>query len=330
MRTEFHHRLVNGPHGDPCLYIRMFMEKRAVLFDIGDISNLAPSDLQKITEVFVTHTHIDHFIGFDTLLRALLKRAQPVSFYGPENIIECIEGKLAGYTWNLIKEYPLKIEAFGIGKNMTRHSSFYAEHAFERIDREETPFDGVILIGPAFRVKTAVLSHGVPCLGFSLEEDFHINIDKEALAGAGLPVGAWLNKFKKMLREKVSRNSVIIIEGRECKISEIMGIARITKGQKLSYITDISPNEENIRLATELVKGSDTLYSEAFFLNEDIERAVKRHHLTAGLAGKIARQAGVKNLALMHFSPRYKAGDKAKSRDRLGQIQAEARNEFLG
>lgn len=322
MKTEFHHRLVNGPHGDPCLYIRLFMEKRALLFDLGNIYNLAPSDLQKITEVFVTHTHIDHFIGFDTLLRALLRREQPISFYGPENIIECIEGKLAGYTWNLIKEYPLKMEAFGVGKNRIRHSSFYAEHSFKRIDRDEDPFDGVILIGPAFRVKTAVLSHGVPCLGFSLEEAFHINIDKEALGRAGLPVGPWLNKFKKMLREKVSRESVIEIEGREFKISGLMNIVRITEGQKLSYITDISPDEENIRLATDLVKASDTLYCEAFFLNEDMERAIERRHLTAGLAGKIARQAGVKSLVLMHFSPRYK--------DRSEQLQAEAMSEFLG
>lgn len=326
MKTEFHHRLVNGPQGDPCLYIRLFMEKRALLFDLGAISGLAPSDLQKITEVFVTHTHIDHFIGFDTLLRALLRREQPISFYGPEKIIECIEGKLAGYTWNLIKEYPLKIEAFGVGKNRVRHSSFYAEHSFERIDREERSFDGVILIGPAFRVKTAVLSHGVPCLGFSLEEAFHINIDKEALAIAGLPIGPWLNKFKTMLREKVNRDSFIIIEDREVRVSGLMDIVRITEGQKLSYITDISPDEENIRLATDLVKDSDTLYCEAFFLNEDMERAIERRHLTAGLAGKIARQAGVKSLVLMHFSPRYKGKDK----DRTAEIQAEARNEFLG
>lgn len=330
MKTEFHHRLVNGPQGDPCLYIRRFMEKRALLFDIGNISRLASSDLQKITEVFVTHTHIDHFIGFDALLRALLRREQPVSFYGPENIIECIEGKLAGYTWNLIKEYPLKIEAFGVGKNRIRHSSFYAEHSFERIDREEKPFDGAVLIGPAFMVKTAVLSHGVPCLGFSLEEAFHINIDKEALARAGLPVGPWLNKFKTMLREKVNSDSVIIIEDREVRVSGLMDIVRITEGQKLSYITDISPDEENIRLATDLVKNSDTLYCEAFFLNKDIEMAIERRHLTAGLAGKIARQAGVKSLVLMHFSPRYKARDKGKDKDRTAEIQAEAMNEFLG
>lgn len=322
MKTEFHHRLVNGPQGDPSLYIRLFMEKRALLFDLGNISSLVPSDLQKITEVFVTHTHIDHFIGFDTLLRALLRREQPISFYGPENIIECLEGKLAGYTWNLIKDYPLKIEAFGVGKNRIRHSSFYAEHSFERLDREEKPFDGVIMIGPAFMVKTAVLSHGVPCLGFSLEEAFHINIDKEALGRAGLPIGPWLNKFKKMLREKAGGDTVIIIEDREFSISGLMDIVRITKGQKLSYITDLSPDEENIRLATELVKASDTLYCEAFFLNEDMERAIERRHLTAGLAGKIARQAGVNSLVLMHFSPRYK--------DRSGQLQAEAMAEFLG
>ena len=54
------------------------------------------------------------------------------------------------------------------------------------------------------------------------------------------------------------------------------------------------------------MKDSDTLYCEAYFLEEDRERAVERHHLTAKTAGRIAREAGVKNLVVMHFSPKYR------------------------
>ena len=39
---------------------------------------------------------------------------------------------------------------------------------------------------------------------FSLKEDFHINIDKAALGGMGLPVGQWLSEFKKAVRENAS------------------------------------------------------------------------------------------------------------------------------
>lgn len=69
MQPTFLHSLVNNPFEDPSLYIRIMHEKRSFLFDIGNISGLNPGDLQKITDVFVTHTHIDHFIGFDTLIR---------------------------------------------------------------------------------------------------------------------------------------------------------------------------------------------------------------------------------------------------------------------
>ena len=40
-------------------------------------------------------------------------------------------------------------------------------------------------------------------------------------------------------------------------------------------------------------------------LEKDREIARKKYHLTAMEAGEIAREAGVKNMELFHFSPRY-------------------------
>src|SRR5574340_1113763 len=134
MKPVFHARLLNDYFGDPCLFIRIQYERRAILFDLGNIHSLKPSELYKITDVFVTHTHIDHFIGFDTLLRALLRREIPLRVYGPSNIIDCVEGKLKGYMWNLIKEYPLRIEVFSVDGNSVTSSGFYAENRFQRID----------------------------------------------------------------------------------------------------------------------------------------------------------------------------------------------------
>ncbi|HDH01742.1 MAG TPA: ribonuclease Z, partial [Nitrospirae bacterium] len=73
MKPTFHHRTVNGPFEDPVVYLRLLREKRALLFDAGDIGRLSAGEIHKITDVFVTHTHIDHFIGFDRLLRVILK-----------------------------------------------------------------------------------------------------------------------------------------------------------------------------------------------------------------------------------------------------------------
>lgn len=306
MKPTFHHRLVNKPFEDPCVYARVLREKRAFLFDLGDINRLSPSDIQKISDVFVTHTHIDHFIGFDILLRALLRRESPLRIFGPANIIECVEGKLKGYTWNLIKEYPLKIEVFGIEETLVRHSGFYSENRFDRIDHDERPFDRIVLKEPLFEIRAECLTHQIPCLGFSLKEDFHINIDKAALGRLELPIGPWLAKFKKALRENEPEDTAFAISGQKRSLKELREIAAITKGQKVSYISDSSMDEANIKKITAFVKDSDTLYCEAYFLEEDRERAIERHHLTAKTAGMIAREAGVKNLVVMHFSPKYR------------------------
>src|SRR4030066_2321980 len=162
MKPTFIHKLINGPFEDPSLFVRILREKRAFLFDIGSLYRLKPGDLQKITDVFVTHTHIDHFIGFDTLLRALLRRESPLRVYGPSNITECVEGKLRGYTWNLIKEYPLKIEVFCIREDKIIASSFHAENYFKRVDNSVSEFCGIILKEPLFTIKAVQLDHQVP------------------------------------------------------------------------------------------------------------------------------------------------------------------------
>ncbi|HXX81924.1 MAG TPA: hypothetical protein VEI46_10275 [Thermodesulfovibrionales bacterium] len=323
MKPTFHHRLVNTTYEDPCLFVRLLRERRAFLFDAGHIDRLSSGDLLKITDVFVTHMHIDHFVGFDTILRALLRRETPLRVYGPKDIIGCVEGKLKGYTWNLIEEYPLKLEVFGITDQEISHSSFYAENRFERIDRGVIAFCGIVFREPPFSVKAAALSHGIPCLGFTLEEDFHININKAALHAMGLPVGPWLSDLKRMIRTQVSHDTPLTVHGKEFPLSELVTIATVTSGQKVSYITDISPEEDNLSRVVELVRDSDTLYCEAYFLNEDFERAFERHHLTAKITGEIARKAKVKNLVLIHFSPKYFDCPDALEEEAMGEYKGE-------
>ncbi|MCE5194692.1 MAG: hypothetical protein LLF28_04430 [Nitrospiraceae bacterium] len=306
MKPIFHHRLVNKPFEDPCVFIRLMREKRAIFFDLGNINKLSLADMQKITDVFVTHTHIDHFIGFDTLLRALLRRETPLNIFGPSNIIECVEGKLKGYTWNLIKEYPLKINVFSINEKTVGHSGFYSENCFERVDYDNNEFNGIVFREPVFEIRAECLTHQIPSLGFSLKEDFHINIDKAALTRLGLPVGPWLSEYKKALRENGSFEAEFKIAGKKYKMKDLSEIAKITAGQKISYIADSSLDEQNIKKIIAFAKDSDTLYCEAYFLDEDRDRALDRHHLTAKTAGRIGREAGVKRLVVMHFSPKYR------------------------
>lgn len=306
MKPTFIHSLVNDPFEDPSLFIRIMRERRALLFDIGNISRLSPGDLQKITDVFVTHTHIDHFIGFDTLIRALLRRERALRVYGPSNITDCVEGKLRGYTWNLIRDYPLKIEVLSIKGEKVVCSDFAAERSFERRENDISEFNGTVLKDPLFVVKALQLDHEVPCLAFSVEEDFHININKESLREKDLPVGPWLSELKKAIREKKPGDTEFVIGHRRHSLDEMIAIVKISEGQKISYVTDVSITEANIGKITEFVRGSDTFYCEAYFLDRDMDRALQRFHLTAKITGRIARQAGVKHLVAMHFSPKYR------------------------
>ena len=306
MKPTFIHSTINSPFDDPGIFVRILREKRAFLFDTGDISRLNTGHLQKVTDVFITHTHVDHFIGFDMLIRALLRRDLPVRVYGPPNIADCVEGKLKGYTWNLIKEYPLKIEVFSINRDTMFHSSFYAENNFQRRENRACTFSGLLLKEPLFSVKTLQLDHQIPCLAYSIEEEYHININKALLQEMVLPVGPWLSDLKLAIRQQLPQETEFIVSEKRYTLEQLKTIATITKGQKISYVTDVSMTDDNIRKIIEFVHGSDTLYCEAYFMDKDIDRAFQRFHLTAKITGSIARQAGVKHLVVMHFSPRYR------------------------
>lgn len=324
MKPTFHHSLVNGPFDDPVLYVRLLWQRRALLFDAGDISGLDQGSILKVSDVFVTHTHIDHFIGFDALLRAHLRTERPLRVYGPEDIIPHIEGKLGGYSWNLIEQYPLRLEVFGVGKEKIRHASFYASDAFRRIDREDRHFGGLLFEDESFKVRAALLRHDIPCLGFAIEEDYHINIDKAALTERGLPVGHWLAELKRQIRQGAPDETEIAAEGRKYSLGELRSLAMITRGQKIAYIMDAEPDKENIARIIDLSRDADTLYCEAYFIEADRDRAHQRHHLTASLAGRIAREAGVRELVVTHFSPRYHGLDTSPEEEAMREFKGGA------
>lgn len=305
MEPIFRYRLLNDLFGDPALFIRILREKRAVQFDLGDVGGLTPSEIYKITDVFVTHTHIDHFIGFDNILRTVLRRQTPLNIYGPPNITRCVAGKLRGYTWNLVKDYPLVINVFAYDGKTLAHSLFKAQNRFRREAGSVSGSDGTLIEDPLFRVKAVKLSHGTTCLAYSIEEYFHINIDKDRLTKKGIEIGRWLSIFKDSLRRNAPPDNTMEISGKHYRMDQLSDIAKITQGQKISFATDVAMTGKNITRLVDLAKGSDVLYCEAYFLEKDRERAKERFHLTAKTCGLIAKKAGVKKLFVTHVSPKY-------------------------
>jgi ribonuclease Z len=318
MKPAFHPRLINDAFSDPGLFIPFMFQRRALLFDLGDLSRLSARELLKISHIFVTHMHMDHFIGFDQLLRLLLGRDKEVHLFGPTGFLAKIEAKLGSYAWNLIQEYEntLLIKATEIQPDQAFVRTYTSSNRFRPVGiQREYPFTGSLLSEKSFSVDGVILDHKIDCLGLSVKEHFSINIVKEGLEALGLPVGPWLREFKDALYEERdgSERFAVLWQDQDKRprkkvftIGELTErIARISPGQKITYLVDMIGSPENIDKAVHLAVDSQHLFIEAPFLDRDRDIARRKHHLTAREAGLIASRAGVKDLTVFHFSPRY-------------------------
>jgi ribonuclease Z len=317
MRPSFHPRLVNGPFDDPALFIAMAHSRRAILFDLGDLAALAPGDILKTSHVFVTHAHMDHFVGFDRMLRLMLGRDKHLHLFGPSGFLDRVGAKLAAYTWNLVGNYAegLTVTAVEIGEKKRTYRHFECRSGFMPSADESAPQnDAIILEEPGFAVRTTLLDHHIACLAFAIEEKFHVNILKPALDELGLQVGPWLNRFKGLIFSQADPATPVHAPAgqppggeRTFSLSFLAErIARITPGQKVAYVADAVYSPSNEAKIMDLAAGADHLFIEAAFLEAERETAKAKYHLTARQAGSIARKAGVAEMTIFHHSPRYK------------------------
>jgi ribonuclease Z len=316
MKPLFHPAPINGPFGDPGLYVDCLFEKRALLFDLGDLRALAPRKILRVSDVFVSHAHIDHFIGFDWLLRICLGREHMVRLYGPPGFLAQVASKLGAYTWNLVERYAtdFTLEATEIHPGgMARRARFRCRAAFRR-EHELAINDGVLLDEPAFRVRCELLDHGTPCLGFALEEKQPVNVWKSRLDALGFPTGQWLRELKHavLADEPDATPFRVWWKAQGAVLEEFLPlgelkqrILEVVPGQKIVYVTDVAYHQDNAARIVALAAGADLLFIEAPFLAADAERAAQKDHLTAHQAGSLARAAGVKTVIPFHLSPRY-------------------------
>ena len=314
MRPRFHPRLINGPFDDPGLFIPFLFENRAILFDLGDNQALTSRDILKISDIFVTHTHMDHFIGFDRILRLALGREKHLHLYGPRDFIKNVEGKLAAYSWNLVGNYRyrLRLHLTEIHRDYLLRKTYPCQNEFIPTDMaEKQPFKDIVMETPAYKISAAILDHGIPCLGLAIKEHFHVNINKDALNAMSLQTGPWLNDFKQALYAGADPASEFEISSgrgrtRHFPLGELADrIASVTPGQKIGYIADVAYSPANVERIIALAKDSDHLFIEAAFLDAQRDLAAEKHHLTARQAGELAARCGARQFTIFHFSPRY-------------------------
>lgn len=321
-------RLVNSPFADPGLLLSFLFRPRAILFDLPDLSGVPPRELLRVTDAFVTHRHMDHFGGFDRLLRLRLNRPDRLRLVGPPGMTEGVRAKLDAYSWNLLDEtsadFALLVADYE-GDCLGPWTAFRARDAFRPSDAGPADLPpGVVLSEDDLRIEAATLDHGLPCLAFALQERLRVNVWTEGLALLGLAPGPWLQAAKSAVRRGDPDDAPVEVgEGRTLQLGLLREAAfRLAPGQRLAYVTDAAFHEANAARIVALARDAHHLFIESAFLHEDEALAAGRQHLTARQAGTLARQAGAHRLVTFHYSPRYL--------DRREELEEEARAAFEG
>jgi ribonuclease Z len=335
MRHLFEARLVNDPFGDPGLYVDFRDERRALLFDLGDIGVLPPRKLLRVSHVFVSHTHMDHFVGFDQLLRVVLGRKEGIALLGGPGFVAQVEHKLQAYTWNVVHRYmvELVLDVREIGTDgRGQRARFSSRTGFAR--ESCAPFgcaDDVVHDEALFRVRGRFVDHEMPCLAFVVEEKARPRVAKDRLAALGVSTGPWLRELKLAILSAAPAHTPIQLRWRdrrgEHEMSRSVGeltdiILDVAPGQRIGYVTDLRFTDANLRTLAQLIAGVDQLFIESVFLDADRAHAQRKNHLTARQAGQIAREVGARAVVPFHFSPRYG--------QRAAEVAAEVRAAWSG
>jgi ribonuclease Z len=311
MRRSFQPRLVNGPLFDPVLYIRVLNSGRALMMDCGHFRGISNRELVALEAVCVSHTHMDHFMGFDQVLRTILHRDEPLDIYGPEGIIEKTAAKLKAYTWNLTRGYNLELRIHEVGEGGITRTRLRADEGFVLHECGKLPREGAaVALYPRYRLDAAILDHrGIPCLAYVVREPFHVGIRRGAPERRGFLPGPWMAELKERILAGRLEGSIRVetrTGGEDIPVRDLRDSLTIeTPGHSVAYVTDIACTESNMEALACVAQGVDILFIEAFYLDELRGPAREKGHLTAAQAGLIARSLGVNRLFPMHVSPRY-------------------------
>lgn len=308
MKFNFKLRPLNSAFDDSAFFMRNVYKKSAMLFDCGRLGNLDNSELLDISDVFISHTHLDHFSGFDRFLRGCLNSNNTIRFYGPKGFINNMQGRLQGYNWNLITDYNIKFIAIELDEKGNKSALFSAKNSFMK-EEIEAP-QGDIDIGDKFILKYEFFDHSITSIGYRVCEPINISVNKEKLVNYGYKSGEWIKQLKNYLEANVSKNNIITVLTNNGSVDKTIGeledsIIEYKKAQDVTYITDIAPSYENYQKAIAFAKDSALLLIEAVFMKNDVMHAQLKNHLTIDLSKDIFLRSNSLKVRFHHFAPKY-------------------------
>lgn len=222
----------------------------------------------KIGAVFITHLHGDHCFGLIGMISTfgLLGRTAALHVYAPEALGAMLDDQL---------------------KLFCRHLEF--EVVFHDVDTEQQQ---VIYEDRSLTVETLPLEHRMPCCGFLFREKPLLpHIRRDMMDFYKIPVSQ-VNNIK-------AGADWTTAEGEVVANSRLVVPADPPRSYAYCSDTRYMPS------LAERIKGVSTLYHEATYGTDNLLLAEKYYHSTARQAAMVARDAGVGQLLLGHYSSRY-------------------------
>ena len=242
-----------------------------VLIDCGEGTQVTMREtgwsFKAIDYILFTHYHGDHISGLPGLLLTIgnCERTEPLTLIGPRGLRKIVEGLLL-----IAPGLPFPIE--------------YVELTREQIQEQQE-----LQLGELF-VRPCQADHGIPCVGYSVEVKRQPKFDPQRAKEAGIPLPYW--------RRLQNGETVGEADGTVYEPSMVLGEAR--KGLKLTYCTDSRPKESIVRAA----QNADLFICEGMYGEPDKQDKAKEHkHMSYQEAAQMAKEAGVSELWLTHFSP---------------------------
>lgn len=306
----------SGLFDDPLLLIRQRPLGSNLLFDCGQLQHLAKRTLTAIEAVFVSHGHMDHWMGIDTLTRHIYVSPKTIELFGPVGIAAKLEHKLAGYDWNLCEKNWGSYRVHEIADDMIHTHLLSGPEGYHRTRLGSCPRTSrIIFENNLLKVSAGIGDHLVDSLFFRIDEQPAFNIDRDFLERRQLLKGPWIGQLKRRFhrQQDLDQPLTVLRSGKvgpeEFQLEDVRTFCReITAAQRpasIGYISDVGFSPVNQEKIAGLLTGVTLLLCETTFLSDGTERARSSRHLCNTDVNQLLEALRPEFFLPMHLSKSY-------------------------